>query len=686
MISRLLIANRGEIVVRVARTAHRMGIDTVGVYSEPDRDSPHVDAVDLAVALGGRTPAESYLHADAVIAAALSHDCDGLHPGYGFLAENAEFARRVTEAGITWVGPTPEQIALLGDKVAAKKAAVAAGVPTTPVYDAHALPSDLPFPVLVKAAAGGGGRGMRIVHDPAALAEAVESAAREALAAFGDGAVFVEPYLSSARHIEVQIIGDHVGTIIHLGERDCSVQRRNQKIIEESPAPNLAPEIRRRLHAGAVSLARAVGYVNAGTVEFLVGADDTITFLEVNTRLQVEHPVTEAVTGLDLVELQLRVAAGEPLPVTQADVQIQGHAIEARVVAERPAAGWLPATGTLAEWAISPDVRVDSGVRVGSQVSADYDSLLAKVIAHRPDRVQAARLLRRSLRGARVAGVSTNLATLAAILDEPDFLANGATTDYLDRHSTVLTAEDVADFATSKALLIAAVLCRIYGTGNAWAFAPAGWRNVPTQGQRELWQGAGADAPTGVEWRGTGPDQFEVLVGSFPEPGPDGVLAADRRSPVSALVLARTGETAALEIDGVRRVVHVSEEAGVVSTATATGRARWAMVSALAADVDATSAAALAAPLPGTVTDVRVGAGDAVTRGQVLVVMEAMKMEHSTVAPRDGVISEVSVAAGDRVCDGDVLVHLIDEPAPSLPTNGSQSVASPGGTAGTESG
>ena len=302
-INRLLIANRGEITVRIARTAHRMGIDTVGVYSDPDANALHVDVVDVAVALGGSSPAESYLRADAVLAAALDTGCDAVHPGYGFLAENAEFAQQVIDAGLIWVGPTPEQIALLGDKVAAKKAAVDAGVPTTPVFEAApgAVPDDVPMPALVKAAAGGGGRGMRIVRSEDELADAVEAAAREAESAFGDGTVFIEPYLEHGRHIEVQIMGDRHGSVIHLGERECSIQRRNQKVVEESPSAGISDEIRIALHAGAVALASHVGYENAGTVEFLVGADGTINFLEVNTRLQVEHPVTEAVTGLDLV-------------------------------------------------------------------------------------------------------------------------------------------------------------------------------------------------------------------------------------------------------------------------------------------------------------------------------------------------------------------------------------------------
>ena len=346
-INKLLIANRGEIAVRIARTAHRLGMGTVGVYSEPDANALHVDSVDIAVALGGETAAESYLRGDAIIAAAKATGADAIHPGYGFLAENAAFAQAVEDAGLIWVGPTPEQITLLGDKVAAKRAAVEAGVPTTPIWeigDDGAVPDGVPMPALVKAAAGGGGRGMRIVTKPELLAESILSASREAKAAFGDGAVFIEPYIERGRHIEVQIMGDQHGHVIHLGERECSIQRRNQKVIEESPSSGISEATRAAVCEGALALARAVRYVGAGTVEFLVGESDdgqVINFLEVNTRLQVEHPVTEEVTGFDLVEMQLRVASGEPLAISQDDVTITGYAIEVRVVAENPATNWF---------------------------------------------------------------------------------------------------------------------------------------------------------------------------------------------------------------------------------------------------------------------------------------------------------------------------------------------------------
>ncbi|HSP02298.1 MAG TPA: biotin carboxylase N-terminal domain-containing protein, partial [Acidimicrobiales bacterium] len=457
MIRRLLIANRGEIAVRIARTAHRLGIDTVGVYSTSDADALHVDVVDLAVALGGATPTESYLRAEAVIQAALDTGCDAVHPGYGFLAERADVAHMVVDAGLIWVGPTPEQISLLGDKIAAKRAAVEAGVPTTEAVEVRPghVPDGLTMPALVKAAAGGGGRGMRIVRSADQLPDAVVAASREAEAAFGDGTVFVEPFIERGRHVEVQIVGDGHGNVIHLGERECSIQRRNQKVLEESPSAGITAETRTALCDGALALARHIGYRSAGTVEFMVGDDGTVSFLEVNTRLQVEHPVTEAVTGLDLVELQLRVAAGEALPLTQDDVRFDGHAIEVRVVAEDPATGWLPSTGTVTRFQIGTAagadpletgsagvaaVRVDTGFRAGSVVSADYDSLLAKVISHAATRSESAAVLARALRSAVVTGVRTNIDAMAALLVEDDFLEARTPTAYLDEHPDVVHA------------------------------------------------------------------------------------------------------------------------------------------------------------------------------------------------------------------------------------------------------
>ena len=688
-IDRLLIANRGEIAVRVARTAARLGIDTVGVYSEPDRNALHVDSVDVAVALGwpevGSTPAESYLRGDAVIRAALDTGADAIHPGYGFLAENAAFAQAVIDAGLIWVGPTPEQITLLGDKVAAKRAAVEAGVPTTgmiEVTDGSVADHEaVTYPALVKAAAGGGGRGMRVVRSADELDGAVEAASREALSAFGDGTVFIEPYLERGRHVEVQVMGDAHGNVVHLGERECSIQRRNQKVVEESPSAGISADVRATLCDGAIALARHVGYQGAGTVEFMVSdaGDDsgaTITFLEVNTRLQVEHPVTEAVTGLDLVELQLRAAAGEELPITQEDVTFDGHAIEVRVVAEDPAAGWLPSTGRIGHFEIGDHVRVDTGVRAGSEISADYDSLVAKVITHGPDRTSAARSMARALRSARITGIRTNTESLVAIMGEADFLAANTPTAYLDEHPEVLTPPG-PDGEDRVALLIGAALAlehRNRSTAAALGFAPSGWRNLRTQGQRRTFASGDGDAGTTdqVEYVLDG-DTATVRLGAWPEPDDDGVLGADDRRVATVRLVERSGRAGeirqVIEIDGRRQVVHAvvdervphaGDPAGrtTVHTSSATGSRTWHLQPEFVLHDAEEAGSGPVSPLPGTVIAVHVATGDAVADGQVLMVVEAMKMEHKITASGDATVGEVRFAVGDRVDTGDLLVEL----------------------------
>ncbi len=661
MIRRLLIANRGEIAVRIAGTAHRLGIETVGVYSDPDADALHVDSVDLAVGLGGSTPATSYLRVDAVLSAAIDTGCDAVHPGYGFLAENADFARQVIAAGLRWVGPTPEQIELLGDKVAAKRAALEAGVPTTEIIEITGtdVPGGVPMPALVKAAAGGGGRGMRVVRSEAELADAVAAASREAESAFGDGTVFIEPYLEHGRHVEVQIIGDAHGYVVHLGERECSIQRRNQKVLEEAPSAGIDDATRRTLCEGALALARHVGYQNAGTVEFLVGADGTITFLEVNTRLQVEHPVTEAVTGVDLVELQLRVAAGEPLPFTQDEVTFSGHAIEVRVVAEDPSAGWLPSTGTLTRFDIGAGVRVDRGFRAGSVVSGDYDSLLAKVVSHAPTRSEAAWVLARALRSSAIVGVRSDVDCLAAILGEPDFLDARTPTSYLTDHPAVEQAvgpegdDRIAQFMGAVLVDEAAARAEDEHLG----FAPSGWRNLWTHGQRSIWidRGDGSEVP--VEVRPSG-DGFDVRVGPWPAPTEDGSLAPDDRAIHRVRRLAHRGDELAVEVDGVRRRLEVGDDGSVVHVSGPAGCTTWTRAPRFADHDAAAAGGGPVAPLPGSVLSVHVSPGDQVTDGQLLVVVEAMKMEHQITAAAAGTVTEVRVAAGDRVDTGDLLVLL----------------------------
>ena len=682
-ISCLLIANRGEIAVRIARTAHRLGIATVGVYSEPDRNALHVDSVDVAVSLGGATPTESYLRSEAVIAAALASGADAVHPGYGFLAENAGFAQAVLDAGLTWVGPTPQQITLLGDKVAAKRAALEAGVPTTSmieVIDGRVDDGDVTYPALVKAAAGGGGRGMRVVRSAEELDDAVAAASREALSAFGDGTVFIEPYLERGRHVEVQIVGDRHGNVVHLGERECSIQRRNQKIVEESPSAGITPETRAALCDGAVALARHVGYEGAGTVEFMVGVDGTITFLEVNTRLQVEHPVTEAVTGLDLVELQLLVAAGEPMPITQDDVSFSGHAIEARVVAEDPAAGWMPSTGRIGRFAVGDGVRVDTGVRDGSEISSDYDSLVAKVIAHAPTRTGAARRLARALRASQLTGIRSNLDALVAILGEADYLAADTPTAYLDEHPDVLAASGPTGDAR-VALSLGAVFALEYEhrrLDRVTGFAPSGWRNLRTNGQRQVWIDPGGEHlhveyEMGSSWQLSGGELHSATVrlGPWPEPDADtGALAADERPVLSVRLLRRTSDRQVIEVDGRRQVVHtevVHHSLGLdddgVGAVTVHVRSTAGALTLIRAprfvlhDAESATGGPIS-PLPGTVIAVHVETGASVVDGQLLMVVEAMKMEHKIVASGDATVTEVRFAVGDRVDTGDLLVAL----------------------------
>ncbi|TDE48588.1 ATP-grasp domain-containing protein, partial [Nonomuraea mesophila] len=423
MITRLLVANRGEIARRVFRTCRSLGISTVAVHSDPDAEAPHVAEADLAVRLPGAHPSETYLDAGLILAACRATGADAVHPGYGFLSENAEFAQAVLDAGLVWVGPPPEAIAAMGSKVAAKRLMAEAGVPVLPSLD-PAAPGD--FPLLVKASAGGGGRGMRIVREPGELAREVESARREAAAAFGDGTVFVEPLLEAARHVEVQVVSDRHGTVWALGERECSVQRRHQKVIEECPSPGISAGLREHLFEAAVRAARAVGHVGAGTVEFLV-KDDRVAFLEMNTRLQVEHPVTELVHGVDLVRLQLEIAEGAALPASPPEPA--GHAVEARLYAEDD--DYLPQTGVLRRFEVPGDVRVDAGVESGSVVSPYYDAMLAKVVAHGSSRGEAVRRLVTALRRAKLHGLTTNRDLLVRILTNPAFLAGDTHTGFL---------------------------------------------------------------------------------------------------------------------------------------------------------------------------------------------------------------------------------------------------------------
>ncbi|MFG3700396.1 biotin carboxylase N-terminal domain-containing protein [Micromonospora sp. NPDC047620] len=655
MITRLLVANRGEIARRVFATCRALGIGTVAVHSDADADAPFVAEADHAVRLPGNTPAETYLRIDLVLDAARRAGADAVHPGYGFLAESAGFAQAVTDAGLTWVGPPPKAIAVMGDKVAAKALLAETGVPMLPTWtDADEITD---FPVLVKASAGGGGRGMRVVRDAAALAEAVASARREAAAAFGDGTVFVERYVEQGRHVEVQIFGDTHGTVVALGERECSIQRRHQKIVEEAPA--IVPaDLRRRLHEAAVAAGRAVDYVGAGTVEFLLAPTGEFFFLEMNTRLQVEHPVTEAVTGLDLVRLQLLVAEGGPLPLA-ATPPTSGHAIEVRLCAEDPAQGWRPATGTLHRIAVpgvsaefgplpGPGLRLDSGVVDGSPVGAHYDSMLAKLVAWGQTRAEAARALAGALARAELHGVTTNRDLLVRVLRSDDFQAAEIDTGFLERHPEVL-----APLLPADRLPLAALAAALAGAAGRRAAAPvlaglpSGWRNVPAFPQVARFAGPGG-GEIEVRYR---LDRAGALAEWSTDPATD--------HPVSLVEAAP--DRVVLDVDGVRRTYRVRRAGSAVFVDGPDGAAGLAELPRFPEPTAELAAGSLVAPLPGAVTRVHVEVGQRVAAGDLLLTLEAMKLEHPVLAPADGVVAELPVPAGGQVDTGTVLAVVDPE-------------------------
>jgi acetyl/propionyl-CoA carboxylase alpha subunit len=658
-IGTLLVANRGEIARRVTRTARAMGMRTVAVYSEPDATAPHVADADVAVALGGSTPAESYLDGAKLLAAARRAGADAVHPGYGFLSESAAFARSVVDAGLTWVGPDPRHIEQMGSKLEAKALAARAGVPTlasVPVEPGGALDGvaeRVGFPLLVKASAGGGGRGMRLVEGPGALAEAVAGAAREARSAFGDGTVFCERFVPHGRHVEVQVFGDTHGTVTHLGERECSIQRRNQKVVEEAPSPGIGDAVRGRMHAAAVQLAAAIGYVGAGTVEFLVdgsGDDAEFWFLEMNTRLQVEHPVTEEVHGVDLVRWQLLVAQGQPLPLDREPVAPVGHAIEVRLYAEDPARGWRPGSGPLHRYRVDPridSIRWEHGVTEGQVVSGFYDPMLAKAIAHAPTRAEAAAALARALEGLAVHGPATNRDTLVAVLRHPAFVQGRTFTSFFDTHPEVLAAgPDPAVVAAHRAAVVMAGERRRRAGDRLWGFAPSGWRNLPTQGQRITLAGDGGER-VDVEYR-VHPD------GRF-------VLEAGGEAAAGRLLACRwdgDDAEAVVELDGRAERVGLHRVGATTFAHSPGGQTRWSEVDRFPPPDPAAAAGGTTAPVPGTVLEVRVAAGDFVEEGAVLVVLEAMKMEHRITAPGPATVAGVHVAPGDQVTDGQLLVSF----------------------------
>jgi len=643
IINTLLVANRGEIAERIFRTAHEMGIRCVAVYVDDDSAAPFVVQADQAVRLPN-----DYLDGPAIIDAANATRATAIHPGYGFLSESAEFATAVEAAGIRWIGPTPKVIATMGDKLAAKRVAADNGVPTLPSSDDPTDAGSVGFPLLVKASAGGGGKGMRIVATADALADSVSQAQREALHGFGDDTVFLERYVPSSRHIEIQILGDHHGTVVHLGERECSIQRRHQKIIEESPSPIVDSEMRAAMGDAALKLAAALGYQSAGTVEFLVD-DNTheFWFLEVNTRLQVEHPVTEMVTGIDIVREQIRVASGEPLGYTQSDVSFSGHAIEARLYAEDPANDFLPSTGTLHAWAPAeePAVRWDSGVAAGSIVGVRFDPMLAKVIAIAPTRQEAAGRLALALERSHLGGMVTNRDFLAATLRSPEFLSGHTTTDFIAKSSPPgqrhLSPDEKAQAAVAASM----------------------WQQASNQAKSPVLQNVSGGFVLGrlpaqcIKWLIT---SDEITVSYRPRrDGSFGIeTECDHADTVNGVVTVHRWSPNRVEVEwqNQRRHYQVTPTTNGLYLSDGRGTIEVEQVPRFTVPGEEIPTGGLTAPMPGVVLEVRATPGDTVTAGQTLVVLEAMKMEHHMNAPADGVIAEVRVVEGGQVDNGELLI------------------------------
>jgi acetyl/propionyl-CoA carboxylase alpha subunit len=652
-VRRLLVANRGEIARRIFRTCRQEGIATVAVYSEPDRGAAFVKEADLAVALGGASASETYLDVRKILDAARRSGADAVHPGYGFLAENAAFARACREAGLVFIGPPVEAIAAMGSKVEAKRRMAAASVPV--IQSAEIAEGDLRsaaervgYPLLVKASAGGGGRGMRLVRAAGDLAGAVASARREAASAFGDGTVFLERFLEGARHIELQVFADSHGHVVHLLERECSIQRRHQKIVEECPSVVLEanPTLRRAMGEAACAAAAAIGYLGAGTVEFLVTAAGDFYFLEMNTRLQVEHPVTECVLGLDLVRLQILVAEGAPLPEAALHPLARGHAIEARLYAEDPEREFLPATGRIHRFAVPAlaGVRVDSGVEDGSLVSMHYDPLLAKIVAHGETRDEAARRLTAALAGMRLHGVVNNRNLLLGVLRHPEFLAGKTDVAFLERNEPNALAAPPAGregeglHAAAAALASAAQRRQ---TAPVLGFAPSGWRNNPSQLQQACFLAPSGRIEVGYRW-----DREGVT------------LRVDGKGFTAVRVGACGPEAVELELDGILRRFDVHRVADVVYVDSVLGATALEQLPRFPLAGDEVAAGSLRAPMPGVVVRLAAESGQQIEAGALVAVVEAMKMEHAVKAPRSGRVSEVRVKIGQTVEAGFVLAVI----------------------------
>jgi acetyl-CoA carboxylase biotin carboxylase subunit len=650
-ISKILIANRGEIAVRIMRTCRSMGISTVAVYSDADAEAPHVRLADEAVHIGAAPSSESYLVMAKIIEAAKRSGADAVHPGFGFLSERAEFAEACLAAGLTFIGPTPAAIRAMGLKREAKETAIAAGVPVVPGYngkeqDPEVLAAkcrEIGFPVLIKASAGGGGKGMRVCRREADVAAALEGARREAEGAFGDGTLIVEKYVDDPRHVEIQILGDAHGHVVHLFERECSIQRRHQKIIEETPSTALTPAMREKMGAAAVAIGKAIGYSNAGTVEFIVGPGGEFYFLEVNTRLQVEHPITECITGLDLVREQIRVASGEPLGYAQADVTMTGAAVECRIYAEDPRHQFLPQSGKLADWHVPeglPWLRIDSGIERGSEISIHYDPMIAKVITHGRTRVEATQRMIYALENLSVHGVETNREFLVATLRHPEYAAGRIHTHFIEQHMAgELSAAPDVDLARHAALA-AALFAREERVRDA--ILPAlrsGFRNNRTQDQRVAYAAHGSCLE--VSYADLGQGRFRFSADS---------LSGECR----VLELHAAGLT--LDIAGHRRRFRVIAD-GARLFVQVGGRAVTLREEPRFPEREAAvPQGGCIAPMPGKIVKLDVEAGQSVDKGQRLLVMEAMKMEHAISAAEAGKVASVLVKAGQQVEADQVLV------------------------------
>ena len=653
---KVLIANRGEIARRIVRTCRRLGIATVAVFSDADADSPLVREADEAVRIGPAPAAESYLVSDKLLEAARRTGADAIHPGFGFLSENEAFARTCEEAGVTFIGPRSETIAAMGSKAAAKALMTEHGVPVVPGYSGedqgaerlHAAALEIGFPVLLKASAGGGGKGMRVVEGESGLDDAISAARREATSAFGDDRLLIERYVQRPRHVEFQILGDTQGTVLHLHERECSIQRRHQKIFEESPSVALDDSLRERMAQAAVRAGEALGYVSAGTVEFILDASGEFYFLEVNTRLQVEHPVTEMVTGLDLVELQLRIAAGHPLPMTQAEIAPRGHAIEARLYAEDAERDFLPATGTLHDWHLPElhHVRVDGGVETGDEVPIHYDPMLAKVIAWGPDRETATQRLTHALDRASLLGTTTNRDFLRRVLRHPAWASGDIHTHFVQDHAAELKPVRDAD-AGNSALIAATVLtARVDTPSQIMPGLTPGWRNNRWRDLEAAWTWPGDDTALTLHYRHVDGSQRFTVSG-------EGAEAVEVR------IVDEADGGVTLEIDGLVRTWRWARIGARVWLHD--GAESWELTRLPRfPDAEAVEeAGSCLAPMPGRILQVLVEVGRAVEAGDSLMILEAMKMEHRISAPAAGIVREVLAGVGDQV-DADAALVLVE--------------------------